>query len=188
MLCTTVSWHTFYNWKRVLFDPFHPFHWQSPHPMSHFRQPPICSPYQWDFFVVVVCFDSLCKWDCMVFIFFYLTYFTQHSALQVFSCCQKWHNFSYFNDWVIFHLSLSHTHTHTHTHTRHIYTCVPIYMYTHIYTNIPHFLYPFIINGHLVFYVLAIINNATVNMEVHISFQIGVFIYFEQIQKWSCWS
>ena len=57
---------------------------------------------------------------------------------------------------------------------------ISLYIYVYIYT--PHFIYPFIyssISGHLgCFHFLVIVNYVAMNIEVHKSFPISVFIYF----------
>ena len=64
----------------------------------------------------------------------------------------------------------THTHTHTHRHT-----------HTHIYTTTLCFIHSSI-HGHLsCFHVLAIVNNAAVNMEVQISFQVSALVSFVYI-------
>ena len=40
--------------------------------------------------------DSTCKWYHMLFVFLFLTYFTQYDNLSVHSCCCKWHYFVLF--------------------------------------------------------------------------------------------
>ena len=66
----------------------------------------------------------------------------------------------------------------------HMYICeyiciqVCVYVYTHTHTYIPYFLYLFSIDDHLgYFHVLAIVNCATVNFGVHVSFWISVFVF-----------
>ena len=57
------------------------------------------------------------------------------------------------------------THTHTHTHTRRN-------THTHIFIHLS-------VEGHLNrFHILAIVNNASVNIGIDISFQIGAFVFF----------
>ena len=46
--------------------------------------------------------DSTYKWKLIVFVFLYLTYFTDHNTLQVHLCCCKRQNFILFYDGVIF--------------------------------------------------------------------------------------
>ena len=54
------------------------------------------------------------------------------------------------------------------------------------YMHIPQLLYPFIC---CCFHILAIVNNATINIRVHVSFGIGVFVLSFQIitQECNCW-
>ena len=37
------------------------------------------------------------------------------------------------------------------------------------------------------FHILAIVNTAAMNMWVHVTFLISVFIFFKYISKWNCW-
>ena len=65
----------------------------------------------------------------------------------------------------------------------HIYICIYTHTYTHIYIHILHFLYP-CIDGHLgSFHVLDIVNNTTLNIVVHASFQIRVFVFCIYVAK-----
>ena len=116
-----------------------------------------------------------------------LTYFTEHNTLQVHPCCCKWQNFILFYGWAwteepgrlqsvglqrVRHNLASkqqqqysiysiiymyvYTHTHTHTHTRHIF----------IHSSV---------DGNLgCVHILAIINNAAVDIGVRVSFWISV--------------
>ena len=47
--------------------------------------------------------DSPYKWYHMVFVFLFLTYFTEHHHLQVHPCSCKWHYFILLYGWVIFY-------------------------------------------------------------------------------------
>ena len=61
---------------------------------------------------------------------------------------------------------------------------VPLYVYKHTHTDtyIPFVLYPF--TGHLgCFCILAIVDNAALNIGVYISFQITVFVFFKYIPR-----
>ena len=58
-----------------------------------------------------------------------------------------------------------------------IYVCVCIYMYAYIYKISYIFFISSTVSGHLCcFHVLAIVNSAAVDIRVHVSFQIMVFI------------
>ena len=49
---------------------------------------------------------------------------------------------------------------------------------------IPQVLYQFILDGHLgCFHILAIVNNAAMNIQVHVPFQISVFVFFGKIPR-----
>ena len=82
-----------------------------------------------------------------------LTYSTYHNILEGLSCCCKWpsvHSF-FTAEW---------------------YSIVYIYHVLFVYSSI---------NEHLVcFHILAILNNATVNIGVHVSFQGNVSIFFKK--------
>ena len=85
----------------------------------------------------------------MVFVFLFLTSFTQYDNLQVHLCCCKWHYFVLF-------LQLS---------IISFYMCIPHIFFIHSF-----------IHGHLgCFHVFAIVNSAAVNTGVRVSFQIIVF-------------
>ena len=43
--------------------------------------------------VYSILLDPTCKFYCTLFIFISLTYFTQHTALQIHPCCRKWQDF-----------------------------------------------------------------------------------------------
>jgi len=75
-------------------------------------------------------------------------------SIQSLGCC-KWSYFILFYGWLIFH-------------------CIYILL----------LLYPFIFDGYLsVFHVLAIVNSAAMNIGVHVSFQIRVFIFSEYMPR-----
>ena len=94
----------------------------------------------------------------MIFVFLYLTYFTQHDNLQVHPCGCKCHYFI---------LSLAEQ-----------YSFVYIY---HIF-----FIHSFI-DGHLgCFNFLAIVNSASMNIKVHIIFSNYGFLWV-YAQEWDCW-
>ena len=63
--------------------------------------------------------------------------------------------------------------------------CVCVYIYTHIYIYIYHlFFIHSPVDGHLsYFHILAIVNNAAMNFEVHVSFQINIFFFFPYLPK-----
>ena len=74
----------------------------------------------------------------------------------------------FFNGWAIFHS---------------VCVCVYIYIYIYIHTHIQ-LLYSFNVNGHLAcFHILAIVNNAGINICIRVSFQISVFIFFRYIPR-----
>ena len=113
------------------------------------------------------------KWQkdkIYIYIFFFIRLMSEN-VLPVFSSrslmsCLIFKSLSHFEFILIFHsflwLSniLLNTHTHTHTHTPHI------------------FLSQLSVDGQLsCFHVLAIVNSAAINIEVHVSFQIKVFIF-----------
>ena len=53
--------------------------------------------------------------------------------------------------------------------------------YSTVYIPIPHLLYPSSIDD--CFHILATVNNTALNIRVHISFQISVFIFFRYIPR-----
>ena len=105
--------------------------------------------------------DFICKWKIQHLFF---SWITKHNTLYAHACFHKWQNFIFYG-WVILHCE-----------------CLSI--------SISMCLYPSIcIDGHLgYFHILATINNATVNIGVHISFWTSVFsILGIHIQEWNFW-
>ena len=80
-----------------------------------------------------------------IFVFSYLTYFTEYDNLLVHPCCCKWHHFILFYGWVIYHC-----------------------------TYVPH-LYPIHCWWTFIFHILATVNSAAMNIRMQVSFQIMVF-------------
>ena len=53
---------------------------------------------------------------------------------------------------------------------------------------VPHLLYPFIYLWNIAcFHVFVIINNAVMNIGVHISFHVRVLVFLRRTQKWNCY-
>ena len=95
--------------------------------------------------------SSTYEWDHMVFVFLCLAYFTSHDTLKVHPCCCEWDDFILFYRWGVFH-------------------CIGIYHIVFIQSSV---------NGHLgCFHVLAIVNNAAMNIGVHGTFGIADFKLF----------
>ena len=83
----------------------------------------------------------------MVFIFLFLTFFTQYECLQFHPCCCKWHYFDLFMAEQYF----------------------IVFMYHILLIHLS-------VDGHLgYFHVLVIVSSAAMNIGVHVSFQIMVF-------------
>lgn len=101
----------------------------------------------------IVFLESTYKWYHTVFVFPCLTYFSNH-ILQVCPFCCKWQNSSLFKDWIVFH--------------RGVCVCVCVHHIILIHSSVDEYLH--------CFYILAIINSATVNIGVHIPFWISVFM------------
>ena len=56
-----------------------------------------------------------------------------------------------------------------------------MYIYNHIFIHLS-------VDGHLGgFHILAIINNAAINFEVHGSFLIKFFFFWMSAPEWDCW-
>ena len=63
--------------------------------------------------------------------------------------------------------------------------CIYIYIYIHIYIHTNHIFFIHLsVDGHLgCFHMVAIVNNVPMNFEVHVSFQISIFIFFGYIPR-----
>ena len=88
---------------------------------------------------------------------FSLTYFSDHTTLQVHPCCHTWRDFILFCDWIWF-------------------SC--IYMF---------FIHPSIDRHIDCFHLLAIVNNTARNIAVHMSFQISSFVSLAKYPKMELW-
>ena len=69
---------------------------KSSHPHLLPQSPKVCSSYLCLFccltymVIITIFLNSTYKWDCIVLVFLFLTYFTQYDNLQVCPCCCKW--------------------------------------------------------------------------------------------------
>ena len=95
-------------------------------------------------------------------IFIFVWHVILYDNFYVHPCCCKWHHFILFYGWVIFHC-----------------VCVCVCVCVRIYIYTPHFLYPILCWGTFrLLHVLALVNSAAMNTEVHVSFQIMVFFRY----------
>ena len=105
-------------------------------------------------------------------------YATATTTLDLSHICDLHHNFQ--QHWILNPLSKARDQTHILTNTMiYIYTHIYItYIYTHTQTHTHHILNQLSVDGHLgCFHVLAIVNSASMNTGVHVSFQIRAFIF-----------
>ena len=136
----------FYNWKFVAFDPL-PSFFVSLLPPHRATTNLSSAPKSWFLF----CLDSTYQWDYTVFIFFSLTYFTEHNARKVYPCCHKWQDF--FSRLII-----------------PFCVCACTYTYGILFTYSS-------TDGHSgCFHVFTIANNTAKNMRVHYLFKL-VFLF-----------
>ena len=86
-------------------------------------------------------------------------------VLKVHPYCHKWQDFILFYSWIIFHC---------------VCMCVIyIYIYSiHILNICISFIHSSVYETKGCFHILAVLNNATVNVRAHVSFQVSVFIFF----------
>jgi len=116
-----------------------------------------------------------------------LTYFTEHNTLRVHPCCCKWQNFILFYGWAwteeagglqsMGSQRVRHNLASKQQEQYSIYSIIYMYVYTHTHTR-THTRHIFIhssVDGNLGrVHILAIINNAAVDIGVHVSFWINV--------------
>ena len=94
----------------------------------------------------------------MYSICFFLTSFTKYNYLQIHPCYWRWQNFIIFYGWVIFHR---------------VCVCVCVFHIFFIHSSV---------DGNLgCFYILSIVNNAAVNIGIHVSFHFSDFIFFRYL-------
>ena len=76
--------------------------------LAHCHSPPLATTnlFSISMNLIFYCccfFDSTYRWNHMIFIFLWLTYFTWHNALKIHPCCLKCQYFLLFEGWIIFH-------------------------------------------------------------------------------------
>lgn len=126
-------------------------HYQSYLPTPHLLFTPLFYPI---FFFLQVWFfsDSICKWYLIVLAFLCLTYLAEHNVLKSQSCRGKWQDMQPSHGWVILFIYMLHIHTHT-----------------HLFDALMHCFH------------FSAVNNAVINMGVHISLWNPIFIFFRYI-------